>query len=193
MFYVCRDGEDIGEWDKAEFDRLIRIGEILPSDHYFAEGMADWEPVSSYWFPPASPLRSAARTTTHAPVAAASTAKTNPAAPLDVTEPVARRRSPAYMAGMCLVLAFAAPLLAQSLFFLLSLPLFLAALVLAVVALVRGQIVGGIVVLLAMLPCFIGSCSFMLDRERWITDEGRQEIIREAKQTPTPRATERTR
>ena len=52
---VCREGHDIGEWEKAEFDRLVRTGAVLPTDHYWTEGMADWQLVKEYWLPTAAP------------------------------------------------------------------------------------------------------------------------------------------
>lgn len=50
---VARDGQELGDFDKAAFEAKIAAGEILPTDHYWAEGMAEWEQVSEY-APPAS-------------------------------------------------------------------------------------------------------------------------------------------
>ncbi len=48
MFNVARDGEIIGEFTEAQFARMIRSLEIRSTDHYFVEGMAEWEPVYEY-------------------------------------------------------------------------------------------------------------------------------------------------
>ena len=46
--YVCRDGQDIGSWLEPEFRELILQGELLPTDYYYCQGMADWKLVSEY-------------------------------------------------------------------------------------------------------------------------------------------------
>lgn len=40
--HIARDGAELGECDRTELDRLARVGEIQPTDHYWHEGMADW-------------------------------------------------------------------------------------------------------------------------------------------------------
>lgn len=54
--YVSRDGQEIGNWPEAEFRDLVFRSEILPTDHYFIEGMPDWKPVSEYRAKPRTTL-----------------------------------------------------------------------------------------------------------------------------------------
>jgi len=46
--YVCRDGQDIGSWSEPEFRELIVRGELLPTDYYYCQGMADWKLIRDY-------------------------------------------------------------------------------------------------------------------------------------------------
>lgn len=50
-FYVCRNGEVIGDWPEEEFRALVSTGQILPDDYFFHEGMTDWGLVSTYTLP----------------------------------------------------------------------------------------------------------------------------------------------
>ena len=50
-FYVCRNGEVIGDWPEEEFRALVSTGQILPDDYFFHEGMTDWRLVSTYTLP----------------------------------------------------------------------------------------------------------------------------------------------
>ena len=45
---VHLDGEVVGEFSEAEFDSKIFSGELRPDDHFWCEGMTDWQPVSTY-------------------------------------------------------------------------------------------------------------------------------------------------
>src|SRR5256885_15972649 len=49
--YVCRNGEDIGDWEEEGFRNLVSRGEILPTDYYFHEGLSDWVLVSNFQTP----------------------------------------------------------------------------------------------------------------------------------------------
>lgn len=48
VVHVARAGEIIGEFDEPTFQEKVFAGEIRPDDHYWAEGFADWKPVSHY-------------------------------------------------------------------------------------------------------------------------------------------------
>lgn len=39
---MARDGVEIGECESDEFEQLVQAGEVLPTDHYWYEGMEDW-------------------------------------------------------------------------------------------------------------------------------------------------------
>jgi hypothetical protein len=40
--YIARDGAEIGECRRGDVAELVREGELLPSDHYWYEGMENW-------------------------------------------------------------------------------------------------------------------------------------------------------
>lgn len=48
IFHVARAGEVVGEFSEPVFQSKVFAGEILPDDHYWTEGLADWRPVSQY-------------------------------------------------------------------------------------------------------------------------------------------------
>ena len=43
---VARDGVEIGECRRQELDQLARAGQVLPTDHYWLEGMEEWKLLS---------------------------------------------------------------------------------------------------------------------------------------------------
>lgn len=45
---VARQGKNIGSFDSNAFKQNVTAGLILPSDHYWTQGMAGWELVSNY-------------------------------------------------------------------------------------------------------------------------------------------------
>jgi hypothetical protein len=45
---VARDGAIFGEFEEEAFEAAIRSRELLPTDDYWIEGMADWDTVQSY-------------------------------------------------------------------------------------------------------------------------------------------------
>jgi hypothetical protein len=53
-FTIARNGAILREYDKEAFEAAISAGEILPSDDYWTEGMADWEFVRNYGAHPAA-------------------------------------------------------------------------------------------------------------------------------------------
>jgi hypothetical protein len=48
IFYIAQDGKETFELTESQFREAVFSGEILPSDHYFCEGMKDWTPVADY-------------------------------------------------------------------------------------------------------------------------------------------------
>jgi len=58
---VARDGVEIGECRRQELDQLARAGHVLPTDHYWLEGMEEWRLLSdllaSKTWRPAAPRR----------------------------------------------------------------------------------------------------------------------------------------
>lgn len=57
---VARNGEVLTEYDEVNFRAAVGSGEVLPTDHYWTEGMPDWAEVHEYGeLPsPAAPARS---------------------------------------------------------------------------------------------------------------------------------------
>ena len=47
MISVSRNGEEIGAWPEAEVRRLYARGDLLPTDHFWREGMAEWQVLES--------------------------------------------------------------------------------------------------------------------------------------------------
>ena len=57
---IARDGHEIGAWTEQEIRRLYRDGQLLPTDHYWREGMSQWEPLTGLCAtPPPAPPQSA--------------------------------------------------------------------------------------------------------------------------------------
>ena len=83
-----------------------------------------------------------------------------------------RERSPAYIGGLCAVTAAFLPLAHPVLFILGSMPLLLAAFVLAIVSIVRGKIGGGVSLLVGLvlaLTMSVVSAGAVLGRRLWWT------------------------
>ena len=40
---ISRDGKEIGTYEAKEAVRLLALGQLLPTDHYWHEGMVNWE------------------------------------------------------------------------------------------------------------------------------------------------------
>ena len=72
---------------------------------------------------------------------------------------------PQASAAYAIAAAFA-PLLDQTLFFLISLPLLFAAFVLAIVSIARGKIGGGILLLIGLAFAFVCSIGALTDRDK---------------------------
>jgi GYF domain 2 len=48
MVYVAREGAELGQFSEEEFRHNLLTGDIAPGDHYWTEGMDDWQSVSKY-------------------------------------------------------------------------------------------------------------------------------------------------
>ncbi len=51
QIFLARDGVEIGECPRPHLTKLARTGELLPSDHYWHEGMGDWSTLSELLAP----------------------------------------------------------------------------------------------------------------------------------------------
>ena len=57
---VARNGEEIGSYTKVEIEHLAGSSFLLPDDHYWMDGMADWRPLSELVPPNALVVRQSA-------------------------------------------------------------------------------------------------------------------------------------
>lgn len=48
IYHVARAGEILGEYSAEEFLKKRTSGEIAPTDHFWTEGMSDWEEVTAW-------------------------------------------------------------------------------------------------------------------------------------------------
>ena len=46
IVHVSRNGQEIGPFSQHDFTQMIDAGRLLPSDHFWVEGMPDWKPLS---------------------------------------------------------------------------------------------------------------------------------------------------
>ena len=46
IIFIARDGAEVGECDRDDLAQLAREGQVLPTDHYWHEGMEDWRLLS---------------------------------------------------------------------------------------------------------------------------------------------------
>jgi DNA-directed RNA polymerase subunit RPC12/RpoP len=151
VFYVGRGGTELGQFNEQEFRDKILTGSIRPGDHYWKEGMDDWQLVSEY-----RGLPSPTTPPTLPPLARMPETK----------KKKGRAETPASIGGACALVAAFAPLVSPTLFFLLSLPLLFAAFVLAIVSLVRGRVVGGICLLVGLFPALMMAFVTLTDRDK---------------------------
>jgi hypothetical protein len=153
IFHVGRDGTELGQFSEQEFRDKISAGEIRPYDHYWTQGMDDWQLVSEYRRLPSSPGP--------------------PTLPPLRRMPEKKKKkgwaeTPASIGGACALVAAFAPLVSPAFFFLLSLPLLFAAFVLAIVSLVRGRVTGGICLLIGLFPAFMMAFVSVTDRDKML-------------------------
>jgi hypothetical protein len=48
---VARNGEQVGDFPWGSIRQLMAAGSILPTDHYWHQGMSEWRLVSDTWTP----------------------------------------------------------------------------------------------------------------------------------------------
>ena len=149
IFHVGRDGTELGQFSGQEFRDKISAGEIRPYDHYWIQGMDHWQLVSEYRRLPSSPGP-----------------PTLPPLRRMPEKKKGRAETPASIGGACALVAAFAPLFSPSLFFLLSLPLLFGAFVLAIVSLVRGRVLGGILLLIGLFPALMMAFVGLTEREQ---------------------------
>ncbi len=56
-YHVARTGEIVGEFSAEEFRRQRSAGKIKPTDHFWTEGMSEWEEVSKWTQPMAATVK----------------------------------------------------------------------------------------------------------------------------------------
>jgi hypothetical protein len=49
--YIARGGAEIGECRRGDVEQLMREGELLPTDHYWHDGMEDWAALEQFAAP----------------------------------------------------------------------------------------------------------------------------------------------
>jgi hypothetical protein len=155
MIYLARaDGKVIGKFSEEEFRAKISAGDVSPDDQYLNAGGAGtaggperWRRASEFpgaIFPQPDP---------HEEIL--------PPIPPPIPKLQKKKRSPADIGGLCALLGMFAPLASPVLFFLLSLPLLVAAFVLAIVSLARGKIGSGIGLLILTFVAFMMSITIV--------------------------------
>ena len=186
QIYVCRDGQDIGDWPEDQFQAKIFSGELFETDWFFYEGMTDWQRVREYRRPEIGAWRRGEEKTPNGLSRTGVNQITASSQPIVEKLKSAfeikrggKKQSAAETGGACALVAAFAPLLHPTLFFLASLPLLIAAFVLAIVSLVRGKVGGGIALMVGVFFAFMMSIVTLTERDRLLSAEGRAQIIRE--------------
>ena len=159
MIYLAQaDGKLIGKFSDAELRAKIAAGEISPDDQYLAEGSSDWKRAAEFpgaMFPwkdqPATPApdRTARKKEDHW--------SANWLAP---------PKSPLEFGVLCAICAALLPLL-HPMFVLVSVGLLMASFVLSIIAMVRGKVSGGILLMIGIITVALPvSCVSTIDREK---------------------------
>ncbi|MBA3962583.1 MAG: DUF4339 domain-containing protein [Chthoniobacterales bacterium] len=149
IYHVARDGEVLGEFSEDEFRARRARGAVLPTDHYWTEEMSEWKPVSEYRVVAKTQrIRIAPELAPPTPIVIAVSAQPE--------KPVQQwYRSLPLAGGALILLAIALSFAAGPLFYA-SLFLLAAALVIAILSVVRGGLIGGIVLLLSLIVATVG-------------------------------------
>ena len=152
MIYVSRaDGAVIGKFSEEQLRAKITAGDISPGDLYLDPASSQWRSASEF------PGASFPKCDPH---------EVLPPLPKPVATPKNKRQmSPLEIGVCCALIAAFIPLVDGVLFFVASLPLLIAAFVLAIVSIVRGKIAGGILLLMGIFFAFPMSCVAMTDRQ----------------------------
>jgi TM2 domain-containing membrane protein YozV len=51
IIHIARSGEEIGAWPAGVVSDMRKTGSIAPTDHWWVEGMSDWQPMSALHTP----------------------------------------------------------------------------------------------------------------------------------------------
>lgn len=47
IIYVCRNGVEIGQYTRQDFEYLLSRDRLFHTDHFWSEGMEEWKPLSA--------------------------------------------------------------------------------------------------------------------------------------------------
>lgn len=47
IIYVCRNGVEIGQYTRQDFEYLLARDRLFPTDHFWADGMDEWKLLSA--------------------------------------------------------------------------------------------------------------------------------------------------
>ncbi len=160
MIFVCRNGEHLGEFSEAEFREKILAEEILPSDDYWQEGFPDWVSVAEYRDLADTQPTNVRRPAPHRPQQLAQAAVESAAAarPVAAKRKLFERETTLTIGVACALIAAFGPLFSQTML-VLSVPLLIAAFVLAIISMVKGRIAGGIALLMGTFIAGPISCA----------------------------------
>ena len=161
MIYLARaDGKVIGKFSEAELRAKIAAGSVSPDDQYVADGASERRRADEYpgatfpWRDEDQPLipppdRTARKKEDHWPA--------NWLAP---------PKSPLEFGVLCAICAALLPLL-HPMFVLVSVGLLMASFVLSIIAMVRGKVSGGILLMIGIITVALPVlCVSTIDREK---------------------------
>ena len=152
LFYLAKaDGRVIGKFTEEELRAKISAGDASPDDQYLAEGAREWKRAAEFpgarfpWPAPSAPNR---------------------------TQRKKEDFSPVKLGALCAICAAFLPLV-HPVLFLASVALLIASFVLAILAIVRGKVSGGVLLLIGIFFAFPTSCVSLIDREKLLHREAR--------------------
>jgi hypothetical protein len=47
IIHIARNGEQIGAWPMALIADMVKNGSVEPTDHWWIEGMSEWQPMAT--------------------------------------------------------------------------------------------------------------------------------------------------
>jgi GYF domain 2 len=158
IYLAQADGKLIGKFSDGELRAKIAAGEISPDDQYLAEGSTDWKRAAEF---PGALFPWKDQPATPAPDRTARK-KQEPWPPNWLAPP----KSPLEFGVLCAVCAALLPLL-HPMFVLVSIALLIASFVLSIIAIVRGKVVGGILLMIGIITLALpASCASTVGREK---------------------------
>lgn len=51
---IARGGQELGTWSEGDIVKMLAAGVLVPTDHFWCEGMAEWDTLAALVPPPAS-------------------------------------------------------------------------------------------------------------------------------------------